>query len=225
LITGFIALIFVSFLTNGTEIFAGNINPGIYSKDSAPHEVPYGQWLAKWWNWTTSITKENHPRDNFTPEKCQINQLGPVWFLPDMLGGYEDRTCIIPSDKSIFVPILVGECELSSDELKTKEQLPPCASAGNEHGVISATVDGKKVTNIEDYRAQSGFFNITIVENNIYDSNPGTWTGFADGFFIMLEPLSPGEHEVKLTVSVLNPTEPKYNYDANWTYHLVIQNS
>ncbi|MGD9673289.1 MAG: hypothetical protein AB7U98_07410 [Candidatus Nitrosocosmicus sp.] len=216
-------IIFYSFLLNMTQVYADSVNPGIYSKDSSPHGVPYGKWLANWWNWTTSIPSENHPRDSYTPEKCQINQQGPVWFLPDMLGGTEERTCIIPSGKSIFIPILVGECELSTPEIKTKEELPQCASAGNEHGVITAIVDGREVLNLGDYRTQSGFFNITIVEGNIYESNPGTFTGFADGFFVFLEPLPPGKHEVKLTASVLNPTEPNYNYDAIWTYHLVIQ--
>jgi hypothetical protein len=56
-----------------------------------------------------------------------------------------------------------------------------CASAGNKYGVIEATVEGVKLKNLEEYRAQSGFFNITIAEGNIYESTLGTFSGFADG--------------------------------------------
>ena len=170
-------------------------------------------------------TSDQHPRDNYTPEKCQANQRGPVWFLADQLGGREERTCTIPAGKSIFIPLLVGECENSTPELKTDEDLRRCASAGNEYGVIEATVDGVKLKNLEQYRTQSGFFNITIVDGNIYDAPAGTFRGFADGFSVFLEPLPPGKHDVDLKVSVLNPIEPSYNYNADWTYHLMTEPS
>jgi hypothetical protein len=43
--------------------------------------------------------------------------------------------------------------------------------------------------------------------------------------FVFLEPLPPGEHRVDLKVSVLNPIDPSYNYNADWTYHLIINPS
>ena len=42
---------------------------------------------------------------------------------------------------------------------------------------------------------------------------------FADGYFVFLEPLPAGNHDVNLKVSVLNPIEPHYNYNADRTYH------
>jgi hypothetical protein len=218
------ALITFAF-SSAPSIAADSINPGVYAKDSTPYGIPYGEWLAKWWNWTVSIPAGQHPRDDYSPEKCQINQQGPVWFLADQLGGREERTCTIPAGQSIFIPLLVGECEFSTPELKSDEDLRRCASAGNEYGVIEATVDGVKVKNLEQYRTQSGFFNITIVEGNIYETPPGTFRGFADGFFVFLEPLPPGKHRVDLKVSVLNPIDPSYNYNADWTYHLIIEPS
>jgi hypothetical protein len=47
-----------------------SINPGIYSTDSAPHGVPYQQWTARFWQWLFSLPAEQHPRENYTPEKC-----------------------------------------------------------------------------------------------------------------------------------------------------------
>lgn len=202
---------------------ADSINPGVFSKDSSPYGIPYGEWLAKWWNWTLSIPAAQHPRDDYTPEKCAVNQEGPVWFLADQLGGREERTCTIPSGRIILIPLLVGECDYSIPELKSDDDLRRCAMAGNEYGVIEATINGTKLKNLKQYRTQSGFFNTTIVEGNIYEAPSGTFRAFADGFFVLLEPLPPGKHDVNLKVSVLNPVQPSYNYNADWTYHLIIE--
>jgi hypothetical protein len=211
----------ITALTN--TAIADSINPGVFSKDSSPYGVPYGKWLAKWWNWTFSIPAAQHPRDNYTPDKCAVNQEGPVWFLADQLGGREGRTCTIPSGKAILIPLLVGECDYSIPELRSDQDVRRCAMAGNEYGVIEATIDGIKLKNLEQYRTHSGFFNAAIVEGNIYEAPSGIFRGFADGFFVLLEPLPPGKHDINLKVSVLNPMQPTYNYNADWTYHLIIE--
>jgi hypothetical protein len=162
------------------------------------------------------------PSDAYTPEKCALNQEGPVWFLADQLGGREERTCTIPAGKAIFVPLLVGVCDYSLPDVKSDEDLRRCAMEGNEYGVIEATVDGVKLKSLEKYRTQSGFFNMTIPEDNIYNSRAGTFRALTDGFFVFLEPLPHGKHDVHLKVSVLNPIEQQYNYNADWTYHLII---
>ena len=213
----------VSTLSSSTVyIRADSMNPGVFSKDSAPYGIPYGEWLAKWWQWSFSIPTSQHPRDAYTPEKCTLNQKGPVWFLADQLGGQEERTCTIPAGKAIFIPLLVGECDYSMPDVKSDEALRRCAMAGNEYGVIEANVDGVKLKSLEQYRTQSGFFNITIPEDNIYGSRAGTFRALTDGFFVFLEPLPPGKHDVHLKVSVLNPIKQQYNYNADWTYHLII---
>lgn len=119
------------------------------------------------------IPKGEHPRDDFTPEKCSANQGGPVWFLADQLGGQEERTCSIPAEKAILIPLLTGECGYDVPEVKNDEDLRKCATAGDEYGVVEATVDGVKLKDLESYRTQSGYFNITNAENNIYDSPAG----------------------------------------------------
>ena len=93
----------------------------------------------------TFNTGPQHPRDDYTPEKCAVNQEGAVWFLADQLGGREERACSIPSGRTILIPLLVGECDYSIPELKSDDDLRRCAMAGNEHGVIKAAIDGIKL--------------------------------------------------------------------------------
>jgi hypothetical protein len=72
-------------------------------------------------------------------------------------------------------------------------------------------------------RVMSDFFNITLPENNIFSSPAGTFRAIVEGFFLFLKPLTPGEHELKFKVSVLNPTKTEYNYFQDVTYHLNIR--
>ena len=62
----------------------------------------------------------------------------------------------------------------------------------------------------------------TNAKDNIYDAPAGTYRAWAEGFFVFLEPMQNGKHTVSLSASVLNPVQPQYNYNAKWTYHLII---
>jgi hypothetical protein len=203
---------------------ADNLNPGIYSKESSPFGVPYSQWIQRWWQWNIGTPSSDHPRDNYTSQKCTNNQNGPVWFLPDILTGKEERTCTIPAGKAILVPLLTGECNNDpSQPFMNDDGLRKCALEGDEFGVLNATLDGQQIQNLNQYRTQAGFFNVTVVNDNIFDMTPGTFKGYADGFFVFLEPPSPGKHDLRLSTSVLNPTTPSYNYAAEVVYHLDIK--
>lgn len=203
---------------------ADNPNPGVYSKDSKPFGIPYADWLTKWNQWFIQIPAVVNPREHYTPENCATGQSGPVWFLTDILKGKEERTCTIAAGKAILIPILSGSCwdDNTDPSLKTEQGLTHCATAGNQYGLISATLDGRKLKTLDSYRTQSGFFNITVPKNNVFNNVPGTWKAKVDGFFVFLEPLPAGMHDLHTTVSVANPIQPSYNYAADLTYHLVV---
>jgi hypothetical protein len=103
------------------------------------------------------------------------------------------------------------------------QEIIKCSSEGNEFGVLTAILDGKEIKNLEQYRTQTGFYNITVVEGNIFHLPAGTFKSHADGFFVFLEPPPPGKHDLTLRTSVVNPTTPSYNYAAESIYHLTIK--
>jgi hypothetical protein len=210
-----------------TNIVRGdNINPGVYSTQSAPYGIPYQQWMAKYWQWDFSIPKAQHPRDNYTPEKCAYGQQGPVWFLIESLHiETEERTCTIPAGKSILAAVLTAECDRSDPTLHNDQELRICATEGNDVGLgeVSATLDGVPIKNLDQYRTDSGYFNITVPADNIFDEPPGTYRAFVNGIFVFLEPLPAGTHDLDLKVIVLNSIKPQYNYAAEWKYHLIVK--
>ena len=206
------------------SLVKGSNDPGIYPTNSSPYGIPYRDWTERFWQWLYSFPADQHPREDYTPEKCANGQQGPVWFLDAPLSGKQERTCYIPEGKSIFAAVLNGECDTGDSSLRTEADVRKCATEGNDYGVISGTLDGVKIKNLNNDRVDSGFYNITHAEGNIYELPAGgPYRAFTNGYFVFLEPPAPGKHDLRLSVSVANPINPQYNYAAEWTYHLIIE--
>lgn len=217
----------VAMTSSFDKAYPDSLNAGLYSSDSSPFGIPYKDWIAKWWDYNVGISAEEHPRDNFSPERCNLDQKqgDSVYYLPDNLGGEEERNCSVPAGKAILAPLISGSCwdDDTDPKLKTEAGLRECSREGQEFGVVSATLDGRQLQNLERYRATSSVFNMTVAENNAFQSSSGTFPAMADGFFAFLEPLPPGEHTLMLEQSVLNPVQPEYNFASKTTYNLTVE--
>ena len=64
-------------------------------------------------------------------------------------------------------------------------------------------------------------FSGTVPKDNILRDPPGTFRVVTDGFFVFLEPLPPGNHDLRLTTSVSNPIELQFNYASAGLKQLV----
>jgi hypothetical protein len=90
--------------------------------------------------------------------------------------------------------------------------LQACATAQANLGLqpgasFTATVDGKSLQNLPSYRALSAPFNIGCADNPVVptDNFPcptGPNRSVADGFWIILTPLSVGPHTIHITVNI-----------------------
>jgi hypothetical protein len=118
--------------------------------------------------------------------------------------------------------VLTGECNRSDPNLHNDQDVQR-ATEGNDYGVIGATLDGLRIQNLDQYRTDSGFYNLTIPGDNIFKEKPGTYRTFTNGYFVFLQALHPGTHDLHLTASVTNPIKSQDNYAADWTYHLIMK--
>ena len=205
---------------------ADSINPGIFSVDSKPYGISYPEWTAKWWQWIISIPEKDNPNLDFTGEKCSLNQNDSnVVFLAPTFGGSATRECTISQGKAIFFPILTGECDyLTEPTIKTEPELLKCAMSVNEGGVVKATVDGVELKNLEKYRVQSPLFDLTIPPDTAFEGPVGKTKGIADGYYVFLEPLSPGKHTLQFSGSVVdNPTTGTTSYATAVTYNIEVR--
>jgi hypothetical protein len=213
-------------LTISRSAGADAMNPGVFSIDSKPYGISYSEWTAKWWQWIISIPEKDNPNLDFTGEKCSLNQNDSnVMFLAPTFGGSATRECTMPQGKAIFFPVLTGECDyLTEPTIKTEPELLKCAMSVNEGGVVRVTVDGVELKNLEKYRVQSPLFDLTMPLGTAFEGPVGKTKGIADGYYIFLEPLSPGKHTIQFSGSVVdNPTTGTTSYATAVTYNINVR--
>jgi hypothetical protein len=49
----------------------------VFSTDSKPYNLTYGEWTARWWQWAYSIPKNINPSYDDTGKHCSEGQSGP----------------------------------------------------------------------------------------------------------------------------------------------------
>jgi hypothetical protein len=161
----------------------------------------YGQWSAAWWQWAANISEPNSPVTDDTGANCAVNQKGPVWFLAGTAGGLATRSCTVPADKAVLVPIINAEWSTVEEPGSTEEHLRAVAKDLIDHVTqTSASVDGTAVdlgpVSEGRFRFQSPLFTITFAPNNGFGVTPGTGKAVSDGFWVMVKPLSKGQHAI-----------------------------
>jgi hypothetical protein len=104
-----------------------------------------------------------------------------------------------------------------------------CATAQANHALdvgrgasLEADVDGVTLQNLPNYRAVSPPFDFTAVDGNPFSVPAGPSHAVADGFWIILTPLSPGMHTIHFAATVPFP-EIKFTFQTDTTYHLMVR--
>ncbi len=203
-----------------------NSNLTIFTPDSSPYGLTFGEWTSKWWQWFVSIPNDaNHPLND--AKGCPAtNQEGPVWFLAGSITGYAERTCTIPQGKAILQPILVAECSTAEQSsLKTESELRACAVSSASHfRNMEVTIDGVHLTDMQKYSAVSPLVNVTYPDNPIMAATPGTSPAVVAGNWVFLGPLPEGTHEIHRQGESVDFTgSATQNFAQDITYHITVK--
>lgn len=174
---------------------AGNANPTVLPPGSAPHGHTYAEWSEKWWQYVFALPVDHNP---IAGADCGNGQSGQVWFL---VAGPTTVNCAVPAGKALFFPIINSEC--SSLEAPPffgatpADRLACAKSFIDSVTFLAAMVDGVAIQNLSAYRFRSPDFTFTVPDNNILGV-PGPVSGqsTADGYYLMLAPLSAGHHTI-----------------------------
>jgi hypothetical protein len=198
----------------------------LFPREAAPFGASYEDWAAAWWQWSLSIPVDDNP---MLGGPCEQYQSEDVFFLAGTTGGSATRSCAIPAGKGIFFPlvnIVMRSCPEFADasytcELATSESyMHDVTSWYMENGdrTLVLEIDGVSVDGLDDYRAHSEAFSdaspldpaerVWPVCSGPIDANPcGVPVGsprpsVADGYWAMLRPLPPGQHEIRFAASI-----------------------
>ena len=209
---------------------AQTINPGVLDPTNTYEGKSYGQWSALHWQWLYSLPADRHPL--FDTADVSVGQSGDVWFLGGtyttttdtngVLHGAAVRDCVIPQGKSLFFPLIDAESSTAEGNGTNYAALLAHSKALID-GVdtLSCAIDGRVLSNLTSYRAASDLFTWGPLPTNNVFGDPAnfpagtTSQAVSDGYFLMVQPLSPGDHSIHFTGGV-----PGFHLDI--TYNITV---
>ena len=199
-----------------TPGLGGNWTPGVIPPQARPFGRSYGEWANLWWQWAYRLPITGHPLFDLQGINAAAGQSGPVWFLAGTWSGSSgspirviNRTITVPTGKALFFPLL-NSATWVCDFART---------APDSYRNMSCTIDGRSVKGLSDplttpYRLLTPSFGAWLPEeDNYYQSFGLDWVGtatnpwFGNGVYLMLAPLSVGQHTVRFTGNIVDSTE------------------
>ncbi len=195
------ALLATAILSLGTAspAWAGG-NPGVLPPQSHPYGQSYAEWSAAWWQWAFALPVAGHPFVDSPEFDVTARQSGSVWFLASPIGAPAVRNITIPPGKALFIALI--NIEASSLEAApfygatAAEQADIATSFADLIVGVACDVDGKAVKQMDRYRFLSDQFTFSAPTPWIFGDVGGTGTSVADGYYVMVRPLSVGSHTI-----------------------------
>jgi hypothetical protein len=240
-----VAMVAMALLVTTPKAFADNINRGVHPIHARFQGLTYGQWSAIWWQQAFLAT----PSDD-----CPLQSRGQMFFLDGFGPPARSCTIptgkhimfpIFNAEWSVFeaegaltasggitscfvfgVPIrdINGNLITGTDD----SSLRACAVSQARHALgpgttLEAVVDGRTLVNLAHYEAESPPFDFNVVAGNL-GGVPEPSHAVADGFWIILNPLSAGVHTVHFLGTAIFPeTSPPTPVTFEETYTLMVK--
>jgi hypothetical protein len=157
---------------------------------------------------------------------------GKQWFLAGTSDGSKVvRTCTMPVGTHLFFPVVsVVGFAFPGNPGETKET-ERAAAINRINSVLAdpqfsklVTVDGKMVKSNRIVRAtyskgKGPYLTLTLPAGNVLDQPPGDYPATADGLWVTLPPLPPGEHTIHFEARA-----PTVGFSQDNTYILTVVN-
>jgi hypothetical protein len=176
---------------------------------SHPYGQTYGQWAADWWTWQLSDW-------NNDPDRYSVGGSGPgqsgnnVWLLNGTFSSDPvTHNYTVPAGTALFIPIVntvtvqfpTDVPQYTVDQLRDfNRQVMDTATN------LSATIDGGTVDRLAAQRIQSTVFqfpnDVPADKDALGAPIPAGSIGVDDGYYLMLRPLSVGQHTIHVGATV-----------------------
>jgi hypothetical protein len=207
------------------------LNPGIATSSAvtgplARAPASYKQLSAKWWQWAASTPfSEDGPFGQFGTDCGQNQPNGNTWFLAGSFGGPAVRSCDVPAGTRLFFPVVTVEC--SSLEPApffggTVAERRACVEQELFAFVpLFAELDGEAIVpDLNAYTVVSPNFPLVAVADNPAGIPEGRGFAVSKGIWLLLAPLSPGEHTLHFAGRFTDPAFGGFTPEA--TFHLTV---
>lgn len=166
--------------------------------------VQPAEWTARWWRWTRSFPDGLQPYLDRDGSRCAMNQDedGPVWFLAGTDGNFNaERRCRIPLGKHVLVPLInmYYHAPRFGRYAHTCEQVKAQVTVNNDRLVSAVVVlDGRRLDRQGSMRLTTAKCFDPFAEIDASGPPTGPYHAAADGYWLLLPPLSPGRHRLTI---------------------------
>lgn len=161
----------------------------------APSEKIAGRsqadWSRAWWEWAGSFADYESPIADKKGTRCQQKQSGPVWFLAGTYGTHRTiRSCTVPAGKYLFFPLInYVVFPNATHSITCEDAKATAADTTDDVASLVLELDGRLFKNLEAHRQPTKeCFDLAALAGG------GVKPSAANGYYIMLRPLSRGTH-------------------------------
>lgn len=217
-IVNFLACLFTALLLHNHVLHINADNMDFFA-GREPSNITLEEWANKYWQWWATVLHNDIKKDSFTNlDTCIIHQdKDGMIFLFNIYDQKYTTKCTISSEYPILIPLLIGECDPTVEEVYAKsgniQDLQACAMLANEiFKAWEVVLDGKVIfkkssneavnVNLKDMilvRNNSPFI-LNIPSENSWDVTGGNYTAVTDGYYLPIKALGHGEHKLEYTI-------------------------
>jgi pimeloyl-ACP methyl ester carboxylesterase len=231
LLIAFLLISVVGLASGATLVSAQSATPSsadvVLPSDAKVDGLSLGEWSARSWQWFFSLPQDINPYSDETGERCGYGQSGPVFFLAGADHSIE-RSCVVPLGVNIFVPLVGSECSTVESPPffgRNEAELRQCAAnnvtmaeSALDMSLMQLTIDGQALYDLSSYRSATPLFTLWLPAGNDLGSDKVVADAVADGYQVMLNPLTEGDHVVVISIPGLQPGAPAISI----TYRLTV---
>ncbi len=209
------------------EAFAGASQPSVVVAPGTPvNGTTQAEYAARWWQWARRVPPGVQPFQDPTGAQCALNQQGDVWFLAGTDGTADViRRCTMPTKTYVFLPIInmIGNSQPGAP--LTCAQAKAFARANNDHlASAQVSIDGEPVRDISRFRISSGCFD-SFQFAHYLSRRDSYFPAATDGYWLMLRPLSPGLHHIRVRAHYDNPRQELGDLEQVFEYQLQVEDA
>jgi hypothetical protein len=185
------------------------------------------EYAIRWWQWSNRVPAGVRPYQDPTGAQCGLNQTGEVWFLAGTDGtGDVVRHCTMPAGKYVFFPVINMIAHSKPGVPLTCGQANTAAAANNDHLVhAEVLIDGEAVPDVARHRlATPQCFDAFPVAPYLKRAQ-SYFPAATDGYWLMLEPLPPGVHWIRVNARYDNPGSERGDLEQVFEYELLVEDA
>jgi len=147
--------------------------------------------------------------------RCEASGIGKIWFAPVSIGAEQELDCTIPAGAKLLITPGGYECSTAEGNGETLEELTECAETNfaNEICCEQLIVDGVELVDLDPYILTTP--GQVLDGPNLFGEDPTL--SVERGWYILLRPMSVGEHEV-----FFHDEAPNFGLVFSTTMHITV---